>query len=122
MISIEFESLPNAVDKENDVEEFDASKHSLVFYGQAFKFSRIDDDRLLQFDSAVSHPACFGYTIERFEERGEEMAKPTTPLDRRTCTEREFLEHLVFPTLMPALEKMLAEAQRNKCCEVRSMF
>lgn len=31
---------------------------------------------------------------------------------------REYLEHYVFPILLPALEEMLRQAKKEKCLEV----
>ncbi len=39
-------------------------------------------------------------------------------INRETCSEKEFIEHFVFPTLLPALEKMLAEAEKKNCFKV----
>lgn len=38
--------------------------------------------------------------------------------DKTECTEKEFIEIYVFPTLLPAMEKMLWEAKTHKCFEV----
>lgn len=35
-----------------------------------------------------------------------------------TGSPTEYLEHYVFPTLMPAMERMLEQAKKEKCFEV----
>jgi len=41
---------------------------------------------------------------------------PQVP-NKKTCTPREYLEHFIFPTLLPALEKMLHQAKQERCFE-----
>ena len=37
-------------------------------------------------------------------------------------TPREYLEHFVFPWLLPALEDMLRQAKKEKCLEVNFLL
>jgi hypothetical protein len=46
-LCLEFQNNKTIPDKKNDVHEFDAAKHSLVFYGQAYTINKIDDDNLI---------------------------------------------------------------------------
>lgn len=116
----DFENRRALIDKKNvkEISDFDPAKHSPVFYGHSFSFVKVDDDRLLQYDPALSHPACVGFTIEPFREVPVTPAKPKATINKNKCSEREYLEAFVFPTLLPALEKMLEEAKKNKCFEV----
>jgi len=74
------------------------------------------------FDSSVSHPACVGYYIQPFVEKGKVQKSPKPALNVNKCTKREYLEEYVFPLLMPALEHVLIEARKNKCFEVNVFF
>lgn len=61
---------------------------------------------------------CFGYSLKPYVPKATQQIAQKVPIDRNKCTEKEFLEHFVFPTLLPALEKMLAEAEKNNCFKV----
>jgi len=37
----------NVENKDEEVDEFDPEKHNHVFYGQAFKLNKFDDDKFL---------------------------------------------------------------------------
>ena len=52
------------------------------------------------------------------ETKEEEIALTKNLVDKNKCTEREYLEEFVFPILLPALEKLLAEAKNYRCFEV----
>merc|ERR1712121_407353 len=41
------------------------------------------------------------------------------PPNRKTCAPTEYLNHYVFPWLLPALEAMLRQAKLEKCFERR---
>lgn len=104
--------------KNEDIDEFDASKHNPVFYGQAFKANTFDDKNLLEnFDPSMSHPACVGYFIEPYVKQVGVKKSPRPALNINKCTKREYLEEYVFPLLMPALEGVLNAAKNNKCFE-----
>ncbi len=83
-----------------------------------FKFIIFKSD----FDSSISSPVCVGFSLNPCAEANEE-SKPLEPqqvqiIDTKTCTEREYIETLIFPTLLPILESMLAEAKKHRCFEV----
>jgi len=101
-----------------DIVNFDPAKHSAVFFNQEFEKCIVDDPRLLNdFDPSVAHPACYGYSIKDYV-KSEEKVEPLPRLpNRKTCTEREFIEHFIFPTLLPGLEEMLKSAKKFKCFE-----
>jgi hypothetical protein len=40
-------------------------------------------------------------------------------IDKNKCSESEYLEHYVFPVLLPALDSLLAEAKKYRCFEVK---
>ncbi len=73
------------------------------------------------FDSALSHPACFGYYVEPHVIE-QEIVKEKPKLDKNKCTEREYLEEFVFPILLPALNSLLNEAKKYRCFEVKFLF
>lgn len=37
--------------------------------------------------------------------------------NKKTCTPREYLDNFIFPTLLPAIEKMLQQAKQERCFE-----
>lgn len=120
LFATDFENRRVLADKKNakEISDFDPAKHSPVFYGHSFAFVKVDDDRLLSYDPAISHPACVGFTVEPYRGLPATPARPKNAVNRNKCSEREYLEAFVFPTLLPALERMLEEAKRNKCFEV----
>lgn len=71
------------------------------------------------FDSALSHPACFGYYIEPHVIKPE-VVKGKPKIDKKNCSEREYLEEFVFPILLPALDSLLNEAKKYRCFEVNT--
>lgn len=52
-------------------------------------------------------------------EKKTSLVEIENTFDRNNCTEKEYIENLVFPTLLPALESMLEQAKLNRCFEVR---
>ncbi|RNA28242.1 IQ domain-containing K [Brachionus plicatilis] len=114
----EFAKKRSVQDKKDDIQEFDPSKHSAVFYGFSFDKNILDDESLIKdVDASASHPACFGYSLEKFMPKSSLNNSKTSTKDKNECTEREFIESFVFPTLLPALEQMLCEAKSHKCFE-----
>jgi len=67
------------------LEDYDASKHSPVFYGDVMH-KRISVDQLAtdDFDPSVSHPACVGYALV---DRPSSAATylPCSMPSKRTC-------------------------------------
>jgi hypothetical protein len=74
---------------------------------------------LKDFDPRISHPACYGYTIKKYIPQSEPKPEPPKLPDKDKCTKRQYIEHYIFPTLLPALEAMLKAAKNHKCFEVR---
>ncbi len=70
------------------------------------------------FDPDLASPISFGYSLSKYQNEHDKKLDRKPLIDREKCTEREFIEHLVFPVLMPALEKMLDEAKKSNCFEV----
>ena len=71
------------------------------------------------FKASLAHPASFGFSVTKFHHGKDTKLEEKSVLDKTKCTEREFIEHLVFPTLMKAMECMLVKAEQSKCFEVR---
>ncbi|KAH9514390.1 hypothetical protein Btru_025079 [Bulinus truncatus] len=96
--------------------DFDASKHTPVFYGKLFSGMSADADVAAEFDPAVSHPACIGYS---FADKPPKRLSPVPPPipDKFTCSPTEFLNYHIYPSLLPALEAMLRQAKMEKCFE-----
>ncbi|PAA76043.1 hypothetical protein BOX15_Mlig034415g3, partial [Macrostomum lignano] len=93
--------------------DYDPKKHTPVFYGKLHHQLPCNDGSL-DFDPAVSHPATFGFALlDRPPQPPPEP--PCPPPDRKKCSPREYLEHYVFPTLLPAMEAMLQTAGEERC-------
>ncbi|KAJ7305825.1 hypothetical protein JRQ81_010191 [Phrynocephalus forsythii] len=47
------------------------------------------------------------------------LSLPSSPLlpDLKTCSPREFLEHYIFPVLLPGMAELLLQAKKEKCFE-----
>ncbi|XP_050392089.1 IQ domain-containing protein K isoform X1 [Patella vulgata] len=120
LICKEYESRnPPFIDEETksvntDYEDFDPSKHNPVFYGKMHE--RIITDDVIDVDVSISHPACAGFA---FTEKPPCPPTPPSspPPPKDTCTPREYLEHYIFPVLLPALAEMLKQAKLEKCFE-----
>eukprot|EP00063_Salmo_salar_P083466 XP_014058301.1 PREDICTED: IQ domain-containing protein K-like isoform X2 [Salmo salar] len=103
------------------VSQYSASKHSPVFYGLMAAKVAVDDDPVKHVDPLLSHPALAGYSAldkpPSFCHRQPLTTHPasTPQLHQRPIT--QFLEGSVFPVLLPGLEAMLREAQRQHCLE-----
>ncbi|XP_029584735.1 IQ domain-containing protein K-like isoform X2 [Salmo trutta] len=103
------------------VSQYSASKHSPVFYGLMAAKVVVDDDPVKHVDPLLSHPALAGYSAldkpPSFCHKQPLTTHPasTPQLHQRPIT--QFLEGSVFPVLLPGLEAMLREAQRQHCLE-----
>uniref|UniRef100_A0A194AMR7 Putative IQ domain-containing protein K-like protein n=1 Tax=Pinctada fucata TaxID=50426 RepID=A0A194AMR7_PINFU len=80
------------------------------------QYMEIDEDVMKDVDTSISHPSCVGYA---FAEKPPDTPPPppTPPPPKDKCSPREYLEHYVFPWLLPALEDMLRQAKKEKCLE-----
>ncbi|CAL8310919.1 unnamed protein product [Arctogadus glacialis] len=103
------------------VSQFSASKHTPVYYGLTTAKVSVDDDPLRNFDPLLGHPALAGFSIlsKAPKPRVSSPKCIATPLmsppqlQDRPIT--QYLEEIVFPILLPGLEAMLREAQKQHC-------
>ncbi|XP_780827.2 IQ domain-containing protein K [Strongylocentrotus purpuratus] len=100
-----------------EVIDYNPAAHSPVMFGHMYeKVEQADTDLTSEFNPAVSHPAAVGYTmIEKPLRQPTPPPAPKPPKD--TCTPREYQEHYIFPTLLPALLAMLKQAKIERCFE-----
>jgi hypothetical protein len=105
--------------KQNEqIISFDPSKHSSIFYDYAYIKNNIDDPTLTNdFNPSTTHPACYGYTIYKYDKSNVTSEESKKLPSLKTCSERDYIQYYVFPTLLPALENMLKEAKKHKCFE-----
>ncbi|XP_074648516.1 IQ domain-containing protein K-like [Tubulanus polymorphus] len=97
--------------------DYNPAIHNPVFYGKRHAKVHIDDIDP-DFDAAISHPAAVGFA---FVDKPDKLPPPPapTPPNHKTCSPREYLEHYIFPILLPALEEMLKQAKEERCFERR---
>ncbi|CAH1794796.1 unnamed protein product [Owenia fusiformis] len=108
----------DAMSVHTELQDYDPAMHNPVFYGKMHKKQSVDENPIKTFDPSKSHPSCVGYA---FMDKPPPATppRPPTPPDKDTCPPREYLEHYIFPYLLPGMELMLAEAKREKCFERR---
>lgn len=101
-----------------DYSDYDPTRHNPVFYGKMFAPVPTDEDPNNGFDASTTHPSCIGHT---FTDKKTRTKSPplVLPPNRSQCTPTEYLNHYVFPWLLPALEAMLKQAKLEKCFERR---
>lgn len=99
-----------------DYQDYDPSKHNPVFYGKMHAQVTADADLLEDVDPAFVHPSVVGHT---FTEKPPQTPPPPPPPipTKDECDPSEYLEHYVFPVLIPAMEEMLRRAKTEKCFE-----
>jgi len=97
-------------------EDFDPAKTNPVFYGKMYSAVRTDCDAFTDFDASLSHPACVGYAFVDKPPTSPPATPPPAP-DIKSCLPGDFLAHYIFPTLVPLLEQMLYNAQKERCFE-----
>ncbi|GFO39345.1 Iq domain-containing protein k-like [Plakobranchus ocellatus] len=102
-----------------DYSDYDPSYHHPVFYGRMFvDVNNIDGDATADFDAAISHPSCLGYSFTN-KPPASIPPPPPAPPNRLTCTPTQYLNAYIYPTLLPAMEAMLKQAKLEKCFERR---
>lgn len=102
----------------NEFVEYDSAKHSPVFYGYSYHFTKLDDESLLKdFDPTVSNSICVGYSLEIYTPKKIEFLPVVKEKEVKKLNEKEYIEQFVFPVLLPCLELMLAQAKLSKCFE-----
>ncbi|XP_067088818.1 IQ domain-containing protein K [Osmerus mordax] len=97
------------------VSQYSASKHNPVFYGLMAAKVAVDDEPLHNVDPLLCHPALAGYSVLDKRPSPSQSAPSTSQLPQNPVT--SFLEKAVMPVLLPGLEAMLREAQRQHCLE-----
>ncbi|XP_029996993.1 IQ domain-containing protein K isoform X2 [Sphaeramia orbicularis] len=99
--------------------QYSASTHSPVFYGLTTAKVFVDDDPLRDFNPLLCHPAVAGYSIldKSPATRQENLSAAETTLSPHFGEHpvSRYLEHRVFPVLLPGLEAVLREAVKQGC-------
>ncbi|CAL1530802.1 unnamed protein product [Lymnaea stagnalis] len=111
-----FEEDTDRASVATDYSDYDPARHNPVFYGKMFTKVEIDEDVSVEFDPAISHPSCLGYSFAEKPVK-KETSEPTTLPDYHTCPATDYLNHYIYPWLLPALEAMLKKAKLEKCFE-----
>jgi len=102
-----------------DYSDYDPTKHNPVFYGKMFASVPTDEDPNNEFDPSTTHPSCVGHTFT--DKKATVKARPSKPSPNKIeCSPTEYLNHFIFPWLLPALEAMLTQAKLEKCFEDES--
>lgn len=81
------------------LEDYDAAKHTPVFYGSVMhKRVSVDQNVQADFDASLSHPACVGFAFVS-RPPPEKSHSPPPPPESRTCKHRHHVDTL--DELMP---------------------
>ncbi|XP_045213329.1 IQ domain-containing protein K-like isoform X2 [Mercenaria mercenaria] len=99
-----------------DYQDYDPAKHNPVFYGRMHSRVPVDCDPREDVDPAVIHPSVIGYSFTEKPPKTPPPPPPPVP-SKEECSPREYLQHYVFPVLVPAMEEMLKQAKTEKCFE-----
>ncbi|XP_052261930.1 IQ domain-containing protein K-like isoform X2 [Dreissena polymorpha] len=99
-----------------DYQDFDPAKHNPVFYGQMH--TKVPTDANLEegVNVAITHPSVIGYAFTQKPAKSSTPPPPPIP-KKELCSPSEYLELYVFPVLLPAIERMLEQAKKEKCFE-----
>ncbi|MGH0148625.1 UNVERIFIED_CONTAM: hypothetical protein FKN15_013383 [Acipenser sinensis] len=75
----------------------------------------VDTGLFNDFEPQCSHPALAGYAVAPRPPQPKSVTSEI--IDPHTCSPKEYLENYLFPALLPGMEAMLAQAQRECCLE-----
>ncbi|XP_038675179.1 IQ domain-containing protein K [Scyliorhinus canicula] len=113
------DSRPDTASVSTEISQYDPSKHSPVFYGHMVAKLSVDTSVVENFNAAYSHPALLGYAVVQKPPppASPPSPPPTPPPDQKTCSPKQYLEHYIFPVLLPGLFETLTQAKIEKCFE-----
>ncbi|XP_043568112.1 IQ domain-containing protein K isoform X1 [Chiloscyllium plagiosum] len=113
------DSTPDTASVSTKISQYDPSKHSPVFYGHMVAKVSVDTSVLENFNAEYSHPAFLGHAIVQKPPPppSPPPTPPVPPPDQNKSTPRQYLEHYIFPVLLPGLYETLKEAKIEKCFE-----
>ncbi|XP_043945686.1 IQ domain-containing protein K isoform X3 [Protopterus annectens] len=94
--------------------QYSPSKHSPVFCGHMVAKIPVDTAVFQDFEPEKSHPAFAGYAVV---EKPAPVPRTVQLPDPKTCSPREYLEHFIFPVLLPGMSEMIHQAKKEKCFE-----
>ncbi|XP_064618066.1 IQ domain-containing protein K-like [Liolophura sinensis] len=106
----------DAMSVHTEYSDFDPGKHNPVFYGNMHQKVEVDSEPFEEVDISMGHTSCAGYAFVEKPPKSPSPPPPPAP-NKDTCTHREYLEHYIFPILLPGLEEMLKQAKLEKCFE-----
>ncbi|KAK7110106.1 IQ domain-containing protein K-like [Littorina saxatilis] len=105
--------------EEIDCSDYDPVKHHPAFCGTRHYPMTGDFDPEQELNPAVGHPSCAGYcTSIMHRRRTARLQAPSIP-DKKTCSNREYIDHFVWPYVEPALEHMMNKAKFAGCFQNR---
>ncbi|XP_067859297.1 IQ domain-containing protein K [Heptranchias perlo] len=113
------DSRPDTASVSTEISQYDASKHSPVFYGHMVAKVSVDTSVLEDFNAEYSHPAFLGYAIVQKQPPppSPPPPPPVPPPNPKTCSPRQYLEHYIFPVLLPGMFETLQQAKKEKSFE-----
>ncbi|XP_078273683.1 IQ domain-containing protein K isoform X2 [Rhinoraja longicauda] len=119
------DSKLDAASVSTEISQYDATKHSPVFYGHMVAQVSVDTSLLEHFNAEYSHPALLGHALVQKPPPSviPSPPPPSPPPLPKNCSPSQYLEHYIFPVLLPGLFETLAHAKHEKCFErKRSKF
>lgn len=107
-----FDDTASSVDTQ--ISQYTSRRHTPVVYEKMVYKSHVDANPYADFDASVSHPAALGLSL--LSRPKPPVTPPPEPLpDKKTSAPKDYLDAYIFPTLIPALIKMLEEAKKDRC-------